>query len=167
MGRRTERRNGFAGMCHRHQATRENDIASPKRRPSHCPWGEFCAGAKTARPSFSPAASPSPKRTGTVTSLIGRSPLTAYSVFNVEQIDGLPDSYYAPPAKVVDPTERIERANRFFRNTGALIRHGGNQAYYSPVMDYIQMPPFEAFRAPHSERTDPIRNRKCRNPYLR
>ena len=72
--------------------------------------------------------------------------LKAYSVFNVEQIDGLPDSYYAPPAKVLDPIERIESADRFFRNTGAVIRHGGNQAYYSPVMDYIQMPPFEAFR---------------------
>ena len=72
--------------------------------------------------------------------------LKAYSVFNIEQIDGLPDSYYAPPAKVRDPVERIERADLFFRNTGAVIRHGGNQAYYSPVMDFIQMPPFEAFR---------------------
>jgi antirestriction protein ArdC len=72
--------------------------------------------------------------------------LKAYSVFNVEQIDGLPDGYYAPLAKVVDPIGRIESADRFFRNTGAVIRHGGNQAYYSPVMDYIQMPPFEAFR---------------------
>ena len=61
--------------------------------------------------------------------------LKAYSVFNVEQIDGLPDSYYAPPAKVLDPVERIESADRFFRNTGAVIRHGGHQAYYSPVMD--------------------------------
>ncbi|MBD9375452.1 DUF1738 domain-containing protein [Rhizobium sp. ARZ01] len=72
--------------------------------------------------------------------------LKAYAVFNIEQIDGLPDSYYCPPAKVFDPVERIETADRFFRNTGAVIRHGGNQAYYSPVMDYIQMPPFEAFR---------------------
>ena len=72
--------------------------------------------------------------------------LKAYSVFNIEQIDGLPDTFYAPPAKLRDPVERIESADRFFRNTGALIRHGGNQAYYSPVMDYIQMPPFEAFR---------------------
>ena len=72
--------------------------------------------------------------------------LKAYSVFNIEQMDGLPDSYYAPPAKVRDPVERIESADLFFRNTGAVIRHGGNQAYYSPIMDYIQMPPFEAFR---------------------
>jgi antirestriction protein ArdC len=72
--------------------------------------------------------------------------LKAYSVFNVEQIDGLPDNYYAPVAEVIDPVERIEVADRFFKNTGATIRQGGNQAYYSPVTDHIQMPPFEAFR---------------------
>ncbi len=55
----------------------------------------------------------------------------------LEQIEGLPDGYYAPPAKVLDPIDRIKSADRFFRNTGAVIRHGGNQAYYSPVMDYI------------------------------
>lgn len=71
--------------------------------------------------------------------------LKAYSVFNIEQIDGLPDTYHAPPAKIRDPVERIESADLFFRNTGAVIRHGGNQAYYSPIKDYIQMPPFAAF----------------------
>ena len=64
----------------------------------------------------------------------------------LEQIDGLPDTYFAPSPTVRDPVERIESAERFFKATGAVIRHGGNQAYYSPVMDYIQMPPFEAFR---------------------
>lgn len=72
--------------------------------------------------------------------------LKAYSVFNVEQIDGLPDSYHQPVNKVLDPVKRIEHADLFFKNTGATIRHGGNQAYYSPVTDHIQMPPFEAFR---------------------
>ncbi|MDP2119558.1 MAG: zincin-like metallopeptidase domain-containing protein [Hoeflea sp.] len=72
--------------------------------------------------------------------------LKAYSVFNLEQIDGLPDRYYQKPASVLDPVERIEQSDRFFRNTGALIRHGGSQAYYSPVSDHIQMPPFETFR---------------------
>lgn len=72
--------------------------------------------------------------------------LKAYTVFNVEQIDGLPDHYHHRPAPVSDPVQRIERADRFFRNTGAVIRHGGTQAYYSPVTDHIQMPPFESFR---------------------
>ncbi|AQS65464.1 MULTISPECIES: ArdC family protein [Rhizobium/Agrobacterium group] len=72
--------------------------------------------------------------------------LKAYFVFNVDQIDGLPDHYYHRPTPVLDPIERIEIADRFFRDTGAVIRHGGSQAYYSPVTDHIQMPPFETFR---------------------
>ncbi|QDG94469.1 DUF1738 domain-containing protein (plasmid) [Rhizobium sp. NIBRBAC000502774] len=72
--------------------------------------------------------------------------LKAYSVFNVEQIDGLPEHYYHQQAPRIDPVERIEHADRFFRNTGATIRHGGNQAYFNPVLDNIQMPPFETFK---------------------
>lgn len=72
--------------------------------------------------------------------------LKAYSVFNVAQIDGLPDHYYQRPAPVLDPVERIDHADQFFRNTGAVIRHGGNQAFFSPASDHIQMPPFESFR---------------------
>nr|WP_172691419.1 ArdC family protein [Agrobacterium genomosp. 6]ASK40928.1 antirestriction protein ArdC [Agrobacterium genomosp. 6] len=72
--------------------------------------------------------------------------LKAYTVFNIAQIDGLPDHYHGAPEPVLSPIERIGHADEFFRNTGAVIRHGGKQAYYSPAMDYIQMPPFEAFR---------------------
>ncbi len=72
--------------------------------------------------------------------------LKAYTVFNIEQIDGLPDHYHHRPAPFLDPVERIEHADRFFRNTGAVIRHGGGQAYFSPAGDLIQMPNFEMFR---------------------
>ena len=72
--------------------------------------------------------------------------LKAYSAFNVAQIEGLPDRYYARAAPVQDPVERIEHADRFFANTGAVIRHGGDKAYYSPAGDFIQMPPFPTFR---------------------
>ncbi len=72
--------------------------------------------------------------------------LKAYSVFNAEQIDGLPEHYYSRPEIVLDPIARIEQADRFFRNTGAVIRHGGNQAFYAPGPDVIQMPPFETFK---------------------
>jgi antirestriction protein ArdC len=72
--------------------------------------------------------------------------LKAYSVFNVEQIDGLPDHYYHCPVPKIDPVERIEHADRFFRNTGAIIRHGGTQAYFSPGQDFIQMPLFQSFK---------------------
>jgi antirestriction protein ArdC len=77
--------------------------------------------------------------------------LKAYSVFNVEQIEGLPDNYHALPVSVQSPVERIESADRFFRNAGSIVRRGGNQAYYSPATDHIQMPPSEAFRDAEAE----------------
>ncbi len=76
--------------------------------------------------------------------------LKVYTVFNCDQIEGLPDHYYRMPERVVDPVagavERIEKADRFFANTGAVIRHGGTKAFFSPSSDHVQMPPFETFR---------------------
>lgn len=72
--------------------------------------------------------------------------LKAYSVFNVEQIEGLPEHYNHRPAPVLNPVARIAAADRFFTHTGAVIRHGGTQAFYSPSTDHIQMPAFETFR---------------------
>src|ERR1700745_681184 len=69
-----------------------------------------------------------------------------YTVFNVEQIDGLPDHYYAKAAPQLDPVARIDRAEKFFGDCKATIRHGGNRAYYAQEIDYVQMPPFESFR---------------------
>jgi antirestriction protein ArdC len=76
--------------------------------------------------------------------------MKACSVFNVEQIDGLPERYYAKPEPVIDAAQRIEHADGFFAATGADIRHGGNRAYYSGGSDHVQMPPFECFRSPES-----------------
>lgn len=72
--------------------------------------------------------------------------MKAYTVFNVEQIDGLPEHYYARIENPLPVERRIENADRFVRDTGASIRHGGNMAYYAPGPDQIQLPPFEAFR---------------------
>ena len=65
-----------------------------------------------------------------------------YSVFNAAQVDG----YEAPPAVMLPPAERIGHAEAFFGNLGGDIRNGGNRAYFQPLTDHIQMPPFEAFR---------------------
>jgi antirestriction protein ArdC len=72
--------------------------------------------------------------------------MKGYTVFNVEQIEDLPERYYAKPADPLPASERLEHADRFFRNTRADIRYGGNRAFYAIGDDYIQMPPFEAFR---------------------
>lgn len=71
--------------------------------------------------------------------------MKGYTVFNVEQVEGLPSHFYAT-APGLDPVERIESADLFFANTGADIRHGGNQAYYASEPDYVQMPPFVSFK---------------------
>jgi antirestriction protein ArdC len=64
-----------------------------------------------------------------------------YSVFNAAQVDG-----YTPTADPeVSIPERIAHAEEFFKAIQAEIRHGGNQAFYAPVSDHIQMPPFGAF----------------------
>lgn len=72
--------------------------------------------------------------------------MKGYTVFNVDQIEGLPEHYYATAAPQLDPVQRIEAADLFFANTGADIRHGGNSAHYATEPDYVQMPPFVAFR---------------------
>ena len=72
--------------------------------------------------------------------------LKGYTVFSVDQIDDLPAQYYAKAAPVLDPVQRIAGAESFFAATGANIRHGGNQAYYSVTHDHVQMPPFETFK---------------------
>ncbi|MFE3836464.1 ArdC family protein [Pseudogemmobacter sonorensis] len=76
--------------------------------------------------------------------------MKGYTVFNVEQIEGLPDQYRTPPSAVIDPVQRIAHAEAFFTATGAELRHGGNRAYYSGGSDHVQMPAFEAFRSPES-----------------
>jgi antirestriction protein ArdC len=73
--------------------------------------------------------------------------MKGYTVFNCEQIEGLPPHFYAtavtPP---VSDLERIANAESFAANSGATVRHGGNRAFYSITDDYVQMPPFACFR---------------------
>jgi antirestriction protein ArdC len=72
--------------------------------------------------------------------------LKSYTVFNCDQIDGLPEHFYhRPEPKVENAIVRDQRLESFFAATGADIRHGGNKAYYSITHDYVRMPPIEAF----------------------
>ncbi len=72
--------------------------------------------------------------------------LKGYTVFNVEQIEGLPEQYTAPAAPRLDVLLRIARAESFFAATGATIAYGGNRAFYRPSTDSIMLPAFETFR---------------------
>jgi len=72
--------------------------------------------------------------------------MKGYTVFNVEQIDGLPSRYTVPAESAREPLKLIEEAETFFAQTGAVFRHGGSRAFYATSQDVIQLPPAEAFR---------------------
>jgi antirestriction protein ArdC len=72
--------------------------------------------------------------------------MKGYTVFNVEQIEGLPEHYYGKPEATATLVERISHAEAFFAATKADIRYRGDRAFYSNDGDYIQMPVIEAFR---------------------
>lgn len=73
--------------------------------------------------------------------------LKGYTVFNVDQIDGLPRETYEPPAPLDDGyrVQLVDEAEKFIAGTGAVVRHGGGRAFYAPGSDHIQMPPLQAF----------------------
>lgn len=66
-------------------------------------------------------------------------------VFNAAQVEGYEGaaSAEAPSPALI---ENIESADRLVQDSGADIRHGGDQAYYLPAQDYIMMPAREIFK---------------------
>lgn len=62
--------------------------------------------------------------------------LKAYTVFNVDQIEGLSDHYDAPEMVEINPDERIARIEAFFEHCGAEVRHGGGSAYCTPPTNW-------------------------------
>jgi antirestriction protein ArdC len=71
--------------------------------------------------------------------------LRAYTVFNVAQVDGLPERLN-PPVLAQPAWEPQEAAERLLKGSGARIEHGGSMAFYSPLDDRIQLPEPGAFK---------------------
>jgi len=71
--------------------------------------------------------------------------MKGYTVFNVEQIEGLPEHYYGQPVAPPQPVERIAHADDFFAATRASIVHGGSRACYVISTDKIHMPCIDFF----------------------
>jgi antirestriction protein ArdC len=64
-----------------------------------------------------------------------------YTVFNVDQCEGLPDSVTTGKSmRVRNPDTRDKLADEFLHSTGADIREGHGEAYYVPSRDFISMP---------------------------
>ena len=72
--------------------------------------------------------------------------LKHYAVFHASQIDGIP-AYKAPTIEEA-PWTRPEAADIILKNSRAVVRIGGDRAFYSPSTDHIQLPPEHAFRGP-------------------
>jgi antirestriction protein ArdC len=72
--------------------------------------------------------------------------LKHYAVFHASQIDGIPE--YKAPGVEEAPWTRPEATDIILKNSGAVIRIGGDRAFYSPSTDHIQLPPEHAFRGP-------------------
>lgn len=73
--------------------------------------------------------------------------LKRFTVFNVAQCEGLPKELNAsappPPPGMIEP-----QVEELIRATGIDFSIGGNQAYYSPTHDYVQVPPPQAYPEP-------------------
>ena len=65
--------------------------------------------------------------------------LRSFTVFNAAQVDNLPEALTAPalPDAHWSP---IEAAEALLARSGAVIRHGGDRAFYRPSDDVIQLP---------------------------
>ncbi len=72
--------------------------------------------------------------------------LRSYTVFNTSQLDFLPEKFELRPSPAV--WQPLGEAEQLLYETGAVIRHGGNRAFYSPSEDLIQLPPEAWFEQP-------------------
>ena len=70
--------------------------------------------------------------------------LRQFYVFNVAQIDGLKEPETTPET----PEAREARTEKFIKQTGAQIQHGGNKARFVPSIDIVALPEFNQFRTP-------------------
>jgi antirestriction protein ArdC len=73
--------------------------------------------------------------------------LKRFTVFNVEQCEGLPDTF-TPDAVAIDPVLAIAEADMLIAASDARFNIGGAEAFYSPMHDFVQVPPQRAFHEP-------------------
>ena len=73
--------------------------------------------------------------------------LKRFTVFSVEQCDGLPDDLVAP-APTAGVSCILPEVEALIRRSCAEMRIGGDRAFYAPTLDYIQVPRPEAFFDP-------------------
>ena len=73
--------------------------------------------------------------------------LKRFTVFNVAQCEGLPEELMAA-APPVETDLVLPQAEALIRATGVDFRIGGERAFYHPRLDYVQVPPPQAYFEP-------------------
>ncbi len=72
--------------------------------------------------------------------------LKGYTVFNIEQIDHLPESIHsAVETTPLTPVPFLDSVETFIKGTAACVTYGGPNACYRPAMDDILMPARDRF----------------------
>ena len=74
--------------------------------------------------------------------------MKTFTVFNAEQTNGLEKFRVGFSTPQNNAAERYENADAVIDATGADIRYGGNEAYYNPPGDFIQLPHRHQFVSP-------------------
>ena len=70
--------------------------------------------------------------------------LRSFTVFNAAQVDGLPEALTVT-APMPEGWSPVEAAEAVLLASGAVIRHGGDKAFYRPADDTITLPPAAQF----------------------
>ena len=73
-----------------------------------------------------------------------------FTVFNAEQTSGLEKFRVGFTKPQNDDAERYDNADAVIDAIGADIRHGGNEAFYNPPGDFIQLPHRHQFESPEA-----------------
>lgn len=73
--------------------------------------------------------------------------LKRFTVFNIDQCEGLPADLAPDPVPLAD-AEIVPQAEALIAASGVAVRIGGDRAFYAPAEDFVQLPPPRAFLDP-------------------
>ena len=103
--------------------------------------GKIIKGSKSTKITFYREIKSEDKETGEETKIRF---LRTYSVFNIAQVEGV--TIQDDTQTLTNQVERDKLIDSFVAGTNAILKDGGNRAYYSPTNDFIGMPKLEQFK---------------------